>query len=68
MGACVMNDPLTWAAHYRQRAAECLKAAEASFDETVESHYRFLAERYLRLAECEEEFCARHRGLSGREL
>ena len=55
-----MRDPLTWAAHYRERAAECAKLAEGSFDERIESHYRYLAERYIKLAEAEEEFMTRH--------
>ncbi len=57
-----MNDLQTWPVHYRERAAECAKAAETAFDEVVELHYRFLAERYLRLAEAEEEFEARRAG------
>ena len=27
-----MNDPLKWAAHYRQRAADCMELADGSFD------------------------------------
>jgi hypothetical protein len=57
-----MNDPLTWAAHYRKRAAECIELADSSFDPGIEAHYRSLAGRYMKLAEAEEDFAARHGG------
>jgi hypothetical protein len=47
-------DSIVWASHYRAQASEHLKRADASFDETVEAHYRFLAQRFLKLAEAEE--------------
>jgi hypothetical protein len=61
-----MNDSLTWAAHYRQRAAECIELADNSFDPGSEAHYRSLAGRYLKLAEVEEDFAWRHPGLDHR--
>ena len=39
---------------FRERAAECIKLASASFDKDVEAQYRSLAEQYVKLAECEE--------------
>jgi hypothetical protein len=54
-----MNDSLTWAVHYRRRAAECVELADGSFDPGSEAHYRSLAGRYLKLAEAEEDFAAR---------
>ena len=59
LGARGMNDLLTWAAHYRQRAAECIELADNSFDPGIEAHYRALAGRYVKLAESEEDFGAR---------
>jgi hypothetical protein len=61
-----MNDSLTWAAHYRQRAAECIELADNSFDPSIEAHYRSLAGRYIKLAESEEDFGARSDPLSPR--
>lgn len=55
-----------WAAHYRERAAECAKLAEASFEEEIEAHYRYLAERYIKLAEAEEAYDASHPELEKR--
>jgi hypothetical protein len=52
--------PLKWAAHYRQRAAECTELADNTFDPGIEAHYRTLAGRYIKLAEAEEDFAARH--------
>ena len=54
-----MNDPLQWAAHYRQRATECIELADGSFDPGIEAHYRSLAGRYIKLAEAEEDFATR---------
>jgi hypothetical protein len=39
---------------FRERAAECVKLASASFDKDLEAQYRSLAEQYAKLAECEE--------------
>ena len=50
-----MSDPLDWADQYRKHAVECMQIAETSFDESTASQYRLLAERYMKLAECEEE-------------
>jgi len=61
-----MNDSLTWAAHYRQRAAECIELADNSFDPSIEAHYRSGAGRYIKLAESEEDFGARSDPLSPR--
>ena len=36
------------------------RLAESSFDEKIESHNRCFAERYIRLAEDEEAFAAKH--------
>jgi hypothetical protein len=49
-----MPDTLLRAARYHERAAECIKLANASFDQPAEVRYRLLAERYIKLAECEE--------------
>lgn len=43
------------AARFRERAAECVKLAAVSIDPSVEAQYRTLAEKYVKLAECEEE-------------
>jgi hypothetical protein len=50
----IMPDILIRAARYHERAAECIKLANASFDQPMEVRYRLLAERYIKLAECEE--------------
>jgi hypothetical protein len=54
-----MSDPLKWAAHYRKGAAECARIAENSPDPTIESHFRYLPERYLNLAKGDEDFASR---------
>jgi hypothetical protein len=46
------------ATRLHQRAAKCTKLADGSFDQSVETRYRCLAERYFKLAECEEDFLA----------
>jgi len=51
---CANSDSLIWANHYKARASECVKRAETSYDDTVETHLRSLAQQYLRLAEVEE--------------
>jgi hypothetical protein len=51
---CTMPDNLIRAARCHERAVECIKLANASFDEPMEARYRLLAERYIKLAECEE--------------
>ena len=43
-----------WADHYRAKASECMKRAEATSDDALEPQFRFLAQRYLKLAEAEE--------------
>ena len=65
-GGFPMGDPLTWAAHYRRRAVECIALADNSCDPTIEAHYRFLAERYGKLAEAEEFIADRPGVLGGR--
>lgn len=51
---CTMPDNLIRAARCHERAAECIKLANASFDQPMEARYRLLAERYIKLAEREE--------------
>jgi hypothetical protein len=53
-GHHIMPDILIRATRYHERAAECIKLANASFDQPMEVRYRLLAERYIKLAECEE--------------
>jgi hypothetical protein len=53
------RDSIVWASHYRAQASEHLKRADAAFDERMEAHYRFLAQRFLKLAEA-EEFASNH--------
>jgi len=60
-GTHTMPDNLFRAARCHERAAECIKLADASFDQPMEARYRLLAERYIKLAECEE-------ALEGQEL
>jgi hypothetical protein len=50
----VTNDQLVWADHYRRRASECMRRAETVLDDVLKAHFRFLAQRYLRLAEAED--------------
>jgi hypothetical protein len=40
------RDSIVWASHYRAQAFEHLKRADAAFDERMEAHYRFLAQRF----------------------
>jgi hypothetical protein len=47
-------DTLIRIKRHHEFAAECIKLANASFDEPMEFRYRLLAERYTKLAECEE--------------
>jgi hypothetical protein len=61
LGTHTMPDNLIGAARCHERAAECIKLANASFDQPMEPRYRLLAERYIKLAECEE-------ALEGQEL
>ena len=49
-----MPNTLIRIARHHERAAECIKLANASFDEAMEARYRLLAERHIKLAECEE--------------
>jgi hypothetical protein len=60
-GTHTIPDNLIGAARCHERAAECIKLANASFDQPMEPRYRLLAERYIKLAECEE-------ALEGQEL
>jgi hypothetical protein len=53
-GTHTMPDNLFRAARCHERAAECIKLANASFDQPMEARYRLLAERYIKLAEREE--------------
>jgi hypothetical protein len=53
-GTHTMPDTLLRAARCHERAAGCIKLANASFDQPAEVRYRLLAERYTKLAECEE--------------
>jgi hypothetical protein len=55
------------AARFRERAAECIKLAAASIDPSVEAQYRSLAERYAKLAECEEQTGQRSADSSGQQ-
>jgi hypothetical protein len=48
------RDSRAWADHYRARASDYMKRAEATSDDALESQFRFLAQRYLKLAEAEE--------------
>jgi len=49
-----LGDSRAWADHYRAKASEYLKRAEATSDDALEPQFRFLAQRYLKLAEAEE--------------
>ena len=51
---CANSDSLIWANHYKAQALEYIKRAETSYDDTLETHFRSLAQRFLRLAEAEE--------------
>jgi hypothetical protein len=61
LGTHTVPDNLIGAARCHERAAECIRLANASFDQPMEPRYRLLAERYIKLAECEE-------ALEGQEL
>jgi hypothetical protein len=49
-----MDDAQKWAMHFRARAAECARLADDAIDAMMESYYRSLVGRYLKLAEAEE--------------
>jgi hypothetical protein len=49
-----MPDTLNRPSQYQERAAQCIKSANDSFDQDMEARYRLLAERCLKLAEREE--------------
>jgi hypothetical protein len=49
-----VRDSRTWVDHYRAKASEYVKRAQATSDDTLECQFRYLAQRYLRLAEAEE--------------
>jgi len=48
------RDSRAWADHYRAKASEYISRAEATPDDALETQFRFLAQRYLKLAEAEE--------------
>ena len=48
------GDSRPWADHYRAKASEYISRAEATPDDALEAQFRFLAQRYLKLAEAEE--------------
>ena len=48
-----MSDPLTKAAHYRERAEECFELAAIASDDQIRVQYKQLAENYLTLADAE---------------
>ena len=49
-----LHDSHVWADHYRAKASEYISRAEATPDDALETQFRFLAQRYLKLAEAEE--------------
>jgi hypothetical protein len=49
----IVSDPLTKAAHYRERADECFELAAIAGDDQIRVHYKQLAENYLTLADAE---------------
>ena len=50
-----MSDPLTKAAHYRERAEECFELAATAGDDQIRVHFKQLAENYLTLADAERD-------------
>jgi hypothetical protein len=48
------DDVVVRAEHYRARASEFSRKADDALDDTVQMQLRFVAARYLRLAEAEE--------------
>ena len=48
-----MFDPLTKAAHYRERAEECFELAAIASDDQIRVQYKQLAENYLTLVDAE---------------
>jgi hypothetical protein len=62
---CTMPDNLIRAARCHERAAECIKLANASFDQPMEARYLLLAERYVKLAECEEALEGQEQSIAG---
>jgi hypothetical protein len=55
LGICKALDRSEWAARFRALSAECIKLSEVSPDRRISNDYRAIAERYLRLAQEEEE-------------
>jgi hypothetical protein len=53
-----MPDPLTRAKRFRERAAECRQLAGISAEQPLIMEYERIAERYIRLAEAEEQLAA----------
>jgi hypothetical protein len=59
-------DTLIRIKRHHEFAAECIKLANnASFDEPMETRYRLLAERYTKLAECEEALVEQDQNTAG---
>jgi hypothetical protein len=52
-GVAIVSDPLTKAAHYRERADECFELAAIAGDDQIRVHYKQPAENYLTLADAE---------------
>jgi hypothetical protein len=44
-GVAIVSDPLTKAAHYRERADECFELAAIAGDDQIRVHYKQLAEK-----------------------
>ena len=57
----MVSNMLTKAAHYRQRAEECLALAAIASDDQIRVHYKRLAENYLTLADAELDVADRRR-------
>jgi hypothetical protein len=49
-----LHDSRVWADHYRAKASECMKRAEATSDDALEPQFRFSAQRDLKLAKAED--------------
>ena len=60
-----MPDTLLRVARCLERAAECIKLANASFDQPMEVRFRLLARRYTKLAECEEAWGEQDQNTAG---
>ena len=60
-----MPDTLIRIKRHHEFAAECIKLANASFDEPMEARYLLLAEQYTKLAECEEALVEQDQNTAG---